>query len=147
MICPKQYSLRTAVALYGYLDQFLQALYPKRLLQRWMIPKFIQQDRWFVTGRENEWSVARFDRLGDGKTGSPRRFTSRIAMSKWVLCTSSIASPTRPASAVVRSTNGSVTGPCCLTATFTALTRDCDGQKITSIVPPQGHYSIYQVGV
>ena len=55
------------MALYGYLDQFLQALYPKRLLQRWMIPKFIQQDRWFVTGRENERQVARLDRFGDGE--------------------------------------------------------------------------------
>ena len=52
----------------------------------------------------------------------------------------------RHAKSHVRSTYGSETGPCCLTATFMALTWDCDAAFSAFTVPPQGHYSVYHVG-
>jgi DNA-binding transcriptional regulator YhcF (GntR family) len=46
-----------------------------------------------------------------------------------------------------RARGGSETGPCCISATFMALRWDCDAAVFSSTVPPQGHYSVYQVGM
>jgi hypothetical protein len=46
-----------------------------------------------------------------------------------------------------RTMNGLQAGPYCIRATFMVLRWDCDATFAAFTVPPQGHYSIYHVGM